>query len=64
MIRTSGLDFTILKAGMSYGRGDHMLDHLSHTLHTAPLLLQVGFKEQPARPLAIREIVRKYTGGA
>src|SRR6185503_18482588 len=28
--RASGLDWTVLKAGVIYGRGDHMLDHLSH----------------------------------
>src|SRR5262249_36169736 len=32
IVRGSGLDFTVVKAGMTYGRGDHMLDHLSHLL--------------------------------
>jgi nucleoside-diphosphate-sugar epimerase len=32
--RSSGLDYTILKSGMIYGRGDHMLDHLSRGLRT------------------------------
>ena len=33
---------------MIYGQGDHMLDHLSHSLHTMPLFLTVGWTERPA----------------
>jgi uncharacterized protein YbjT (DUF2867 family) len=58
LVRASGLDYTVIKAGMIYGRGDHMLDHLSHWLHTAPILPTVGFAERPARPLAVADIVR------
>jgi NADH dehydrogenase len=57
LIRHSGLDYTIIKSGMVYGRGDHMLDHLSHALHTFPLFATVGFREQPVRPLAIDDLV-------
>ena len=57
IIRTSGLDYTIVKAGMVYGRGDHMLDHLSHSFHTMPLLATVGFKQKAIRPLAIDDLV-------
>jgi NADH dehydrogenase len=57
IVRGSGLDYTVIKAGMTYGRGDHMLDHLSHALHTFPLFLTVGFREKPVRPLAIDDLV-------
>ncbi len=57
LVRNSGLDYTIVKAGMTYGRGDHMLDHLSHALHTFPIFLTVGFREKPVRPLAIEDLV-------
>jgi uncharacterized protein YbjT (DUF2867 family) len=57
IIRNSGLDYTIVKAGMVYGRGDHMLDHLSHSLHTLPLFATVGVKEKPIRPLAVDDLV-------
>lgn len=57
IVRGSGLDYTIVKAGMTYGHGDHMLDHLSHALHTFPLFLTVGFREKPVRPLAIDDLV-------
>jgi uncharacterized protein YbjT (DUF2867 family) len=58
MVRASGLDFTIVKAGMTYGRGDHMLDHLSHSFHTLPVLLSVGWREQPIRPLAVEDLIK------
>jgi NADH dehydrogenase len=57
LVRQSGLDYTVFKAGMIYGRGDHMLDHLSHTLHTMPLFATVGFREQPIRPVAVEDVI-------
>ena len=57
LVRGSGLDYTIIRASMVYGRGDHMLDHLSHALHTFPLFAMVGFKEKGIRPLAIDDLV-------
>ena len=61
LVRHSGLDYTILKAGMIYGRGDHMLDHLSHTLFTMPLFATVGWCERPIRPVAIDDLTRIIT---
>ncbi|MFN2513645.1 MAG: NAD(P)H-binding protein [Pyrinomonadaceae bacterium] len=57
LVRNSGLDYTIIKAGMVYGRGDHMLDHLSHSLHTFPMFATVGLKEKLIRPLAVEDLV-------
>ena len=57
IVRSSGLAYTVVKAGMTYGRGDHMLDHLSHSLHTLPLLASVGIHDAPVRPLAIDDLV-------
>jgi NADH dehydrogenase len=57
MVRNSGLDYTIIKAGVVYGRGDHMLDHISHALHTFPVFGLVGFKEKSVRPLAVEDLV-------
>jgi NADH dehydrogenase len=57
IVRRSALDYTIIRAGMVYGRGDHMLDHLSHALHTFPFFAMVGFKEKSIRPLAIEDLV-------
>jgi NADH dehydrogenase len=57
IVRNSGLDYTIIKAGVVYGRGDHMLDHLSHALHTFPVFALVGLEEKSVRPLAIEDLV-------
>jgi len=58
IVRSSGLDYTIIKAGMVYGRGDHMLDHLSHAIYTFPFLATVGFRPKPIRPLAVEDLVQ------
>ena len=57
MVRACGLDYAILKSGMIYGRGDHMLDHLSHSLLTIPIFLAVGIREKPIRPVAVDDLV-------
>jgi uncharacterized protein YbjT (DUF2867 family) len=57
IVRSSGLDYTIIKAGVIYGLGDHMLDHLSKALHTFPVFASVGMRDKPMRPLAIEELV-------
>jgi uncharacterized protein YbjT (DUF2867 family) len=57
IVRGSGLDYTIFKAGVIYGRGDHMLDHLSHALYTFPIFGLVGMTEKPVRPLAVEDLV-------
>lgn len=67
IVRSSGLGYTILKSGMIYGKGDHMLDHLSHALNTFPIFCLVGFHEKPARPVAVEDVARileaALTGG-
>jgi uncharacterized protein YbjT (DUF2867 family) len=57
IVRDSGLDYTIIKAGVVYGRGDHMLDHLSRALHTFPFFPLVGLKEKSVSPLAVEDLV-------
>ena len=56
IVRQSGLDYTVLKCGIIYGRGDHMLDHLSHAFHTFPVFGLVGFEDKPVRPIAVEEV--------
>lgn len=58
IVRRSALDYTVVKAGVVYGRGDHMLDHLSHALHTFPAFALVGLWDRPIRPLAVDDLVR------
>ncbi|HEY2081662.1 MAG TPA: nucleoside-diphosphate sugar epimerase, partial [Verrucomicrobiae bacterium] len=58
IVRASRLDYTILKCGVIYGKGDHMLDHLSHAFYTFPLFAFVGYKDKPIRPAAVEDIAR------
>ena len=56
IVRASDLDWTVLKPGMIFGRGDHMLDHLSHALRTFPVYIGVGNRR--VRPLAVADMVQ------
>lgn len=64
LVRGSGLIWTILKAGVIYGLGDHMLDHLSHAFHTFPIFGLVGMKEQPVRPVAVDDVAQVLAAAA
>ena len=64
LVRASGLTYTILKAGVIHGRGDHMLDHLSHAFHTFPVFGLVGLHEQPVRPVAVDDVARILAAAA
>ena len=57
-VRSSGLDYTVIKAGLIYGRGDHMLAHLSLALRRIPVFALVGMKDQPVRPTAVEDVTR------
>ncbi len=62
MVRSSGLDYTVLKAGMIYGHGDHLVDHLSHTVQTVPLFASVGFREKTISPIPVAELADVLVG--
>jgi len=57
IVRHCGLDYTILKCGVIYGKGDHMLDHLSHAFYTFPIFAFEGLKDKPIRPNAVADVV-------
>jgi uncharacterized protein YbjT (DUF2867 family) len=61
IVRASGLDYTVLKCGVIYGEGDHMLDHLSHAFYTFPVFALVGLTDQRIRPVAVEDVVRVLT---
>jgi nucleoside-diphosphate-sugar epimerase len=58
MVRSSELDYTVIKAGVIYGQGDQMLDHLSRSLRIFPVFPLVGMKQQAVRPVAVEDVVR------
>lgn len=55
LVRASAITWTVLKPGMMFGRGDHMLDHLSRALYTFLIFLGIG--ERRVRPLAVGDAV-------
>jgi len=64
LVRGSGLTWTVFKAGVIHGRGDHMLDHLSHAFYTFPVFGLVGLHEQPVRPVAVDDVARLLEAAA
>jgi uncharacterized protein YbjT (DUF2867 family) len=55
LVRASACEWTVVKPGMMFGRGDHMLDHLSHAIYTFPVFVGVGPRR--VRPLAVLDAV-------
>jgi NADH dehydrogenase len=64
MVRNSGLSWTVLKAGVIYGRGDHLLDHVSRAIQTVPLFGLVGLRATPVRPVAVDDVTRLLAAAA
>jgi nucleoside-diphosphate-sugar epimerase len=64
IVRGSGLDYTVMRCGVIYGRGDHMLNHLSHAFYTLPVFAFVGFRDKPIRPNAVEDVVRVVKASA
>jgi uncharacterized protein YbjT (DUF2867 family) len=63
-VRHSGLSWTVVKAGVIFGRGDHMLDHLSRAFHTVPVFGLVGLTDRPVRPVAVEDVARLLAAAA
>ena len=57
LIRRSGLEHTILKSGMIYGRGDHMVDHVTRAVRSWPVFATVGFRQRSVRPVPVDDAV-------
>lgn len=57
IVRRSGLDYTILKAGLVYGPGDHLLNNLGHLLRRLPVFATVGLRERTVRLVAVQDLV-------
>lgn len=57
LVRQSGIAHTILKSGMIYGPGDHMVDHVTRAVRTFPIFATVGFTEERVRPLPVEDAV-------
>jgi NADH dehydrogenase len=57
IVRKSGLNYTILKAGLVYGTGDHLLHNLGNLLRRLPIFATVGLWEKSVRLVAVEDLV-------
>lgn len=57
IVRSSKLNFTILKAGLVYGQGDHLLNNLSNLFQKMPVFAAVGLREKNVRLVAVEDLV-------
>ncbi|HSK88819.1 MAG TPA: hypothetical protein VK880_10700, partial [Anaerolineales bacterium] len=57
IVRQSGLNYTILKAGLVYGEGDHLLNNLGNLLRKLPVFATVGLREKTVRLIAVEDLV-------
>jgi NADH dehydrogenase len=58
LMRDSGLDFTILRPGVIYGRGDDMITHLVKMIRFCPLFPVVGKGDSFLQPVSGEEVAR------
>ena len=58
IVRASKLNYTILKAGLVYGQGDHLLHNLGNLLRKLPIFATVGLREKTVRLVAVEDLVR------
>jgi NADH dehydrogenase len=64
LVRNSGLCWTVLKAGVIHGRGDHLLDHVGRAVQTVPIFGLVGLKPTLLRPVAVGDVARVLAAAA
>lgn len=57
IVRASKLNYTILKAGLIYGQGDHLLNNLSNLFRKMPVFATVGIREKTVRLIAVEDLV-------
>jgi len=57
IVRASKLNYTILKAGLVYGQGDHLINNLSSLFSKMPVFATVGLREKNVRLLAVDDLV-------
>ena len=58
IVRASKLNYTILKAGLVYGQGDHLLHNLGNLLSKLPIFATVGVREKTVRLIAVEDLVK------
>lgn len=55
LVKSSGIDYTIIKPGMIYGSGDHMITHITMALEISPFFSPVGIFNKKVNPVHISD---------
>ncbi len=63
IVRSSTVPHTILKAGVIYGKGDHMVDHLAKVLTMLPVFFLVGLEPRKTAPVHVSDVVDLLCAG-
>jgi uncharacterized protein YbjT (DUF2867 family) len=58
IVRQSDLNYTILKAGLIYGQGDHLIHNLANLFRKLPVFATVGVRERTISPIAVEDLVK------
>lgn len=64
IVRAADLDWTVLRCGVIYGPGDHLVDHVSRATRTFPVFGLVGREPRPVAPVAVDDVVRLLVAAA
>lgn len=64
IVRDSGMGYTIIKPGVIFGRGDHLIDHLSRALRTFPVFGLLGGRPRLVAPIAVQDVAQLLAAAA
>lgn len=56
IVRASRLDYTVARAGVIYGKGDHFIGRLASGFAKVPVFLLVGSGRRVVRPVAVEDV--------
>ena len=57
IVRQAEIPHVIVKAGLVYGRGDHLLNRLGSLFRKMPIFATVGLRERTVRLIAVEDLV-------
>jgi NADH dehydrogenase len=57
IVRQADIPYVVVKAGLVYGQGDHLLNRLGSLFRRMPVFATVGIRERTVRPIAVKDLV-------
>ncbi len=62
IVRSSGLDFTIFRPSIIYGRGDHFVNLFARMSRWSPVLPVMGSGQGTLQPIRVEDVARCFVG--